>query len=204
MAITLVNRPRMEQFYTFSAASLPAAEQQMQRLGPRDSEGHHAAAFEARADIRPGMQVGTVPQTVASAVVDGVTLWSASARITQATFLYEFIYTYPRWSNVQSLPRAVQNEWNRFCARVRVHETWHAPPILRLLRNYLQQFQRLTIGGMGATTALAESDAQRNLRSQVDELMGILASETEAAMLAYDRRTVHGRTQGATLNTRIR
>lgn len=203
MSITLSFLGEETRNYSFTARSLEEALQQIQRLGPRDGDGHHAASCDIRAGVLlPDLEISTVPGSVMEVPNVPVAMrWSATARITQATLGYKVIFLFPQWANVGSFPRPVQNEWERYTQRLLTHERGHVQAAMPVLRRYLQQYQDLRIGGAGQTRQAAEEAAGRDLRVQIPEVFRLFAHETQQASDRYDQRTHHGRTQGAQLRT---
>lgn len=203
MSITLSLLGEETRHYSFTARSLEDALQQMQRLGPRDGDGHHAASCDIQAGVLlQGLEINTVPGSVVEVPnVPAATRWTASARITQATLGYKVIFLFPQWDNVESLPRPVQSEWQRYIQRLLTHERGHVQAAMPVLRRYVQQYQDLQIGGAGQTRQTAEETASRDLRVQIPEVFSLFAHETQQASNRYDQRTRHGRIQGAQLRT---
>jgi predicted secreted Zn-dependent protease len=196
MSVNFVSLGESTNHYTFTAATLRAALQEMTRRGPRDGDGHHAASIAVRADIMRDLQTTVVSGETQHVPEVG---WVATATIRSANFRYGFVFRFPRWSNVTSLSRAIQAEWTRYTQRLWVHERGHVTAAMPVLRDFLRRFQALRIGGTGTSAQAAESNAQANLRSQAQEVYNMLAFRTQEASDRYDRATRHGRTQGARL-----
>ncbi len=203
MGITLSLLGEETRYYTFNAGSLEEALQQMQRLGPRDGDGHHAASCDIQAAVLlPDLEISTVHGSVVEVpVLPEARRWSATASITQATLGYRVIFLFPRWVNVESLSRPVQNEWRRYMRCLLVHERGHVRVAMPVLRRYLGQYQGLRTAGEGRTSHAAEEAARRDLRGQIPGVFRLFAHDTQQASDRYDQRTRHGRTQGAQLRT---
>jgi len=204
MSVTLVALGDQTNNYSFSAASLAAALQQMTRLGPSDGDGHHAAACDIQAMVLlQGLQIGIAAGSAREAAgAPAEYRWSATAQITQASLGYKAIFLFPRWTNVSSLSRPIQNEWQRYTGPLWQHERGHVRVAIPVLRRYIGQFERLRIAGAGRTRQAAEEAATRDFRAQIPEVFRLLGRDTQQAGNSYDRRTRHGRTQGAQLRTR--
>lgn len=204
MAITLSSLGETTRNYSFTAATLEEAMQQMQRLGPRDGDGHHSASCDIQAGVSlQNLQISTVPGTaIQTPNVPAEMSWSATAAITQATLEYRVIFLFPQWTNVGTLSRPVQNEWQRYTRCLWRHERGHIQAAMPVLRQYVRQYEGLRIGGAGRTRQAAEEAAQRDCRSQITNVFGLFAHDTQQASDRYDQRTRHGRTQGAQLRTR--
>ena len=199
MAVTLVHIADSTSYYSFTAQSLTDAQGAMSRLGPRDGDGHHAASCDVQADIMQGLQTGIVAGSTVRIAELGV--WTATAHITQAQLRYRAVYRYPQWTNVARLARYVRNEWQRFMRCLRLHERGHLTAVMPALRRSLRQFQGLRIAATGASGSAAEAAAQRDLRVQAQDLSAQLQFNGLRASRTYDRRTRHGRSQGARLRT---
>lgn len=204
MAITLSSLGETTRNYSFTAASLEEAVQQMSRLGPRDGDGHHSASCDIQAAISlQNLQISIIPGSVVEVPeVPPAIRWIASAAITQATLEYRVIFLFPQWTNVGTLSRPVQSEWQRYTRALWTHERGHIRAAMPALRRYARYYQELRVPGTGPTRRAAEEAAPRECRSQISSVFGVFAHETQQASDAYDRRTRHGRTQGAQLRTR--
>lgn len=201
MSVVLFRNNERTASYPFQAASLADAEACMQRLGPRDAEGYHAAAFDILANITDNLGIGPVQgQTVQVRQSPG---WVAQAQIVSAVLRYQVVYTFPDWTNVRSLNARIQAEWTRYTNALWTHERGHTQDVTPLLPQYRQQFEELRIGGEGRSGQEAEATARQNLHQQVQEIYNQLTAAVSNRIRDYDRRTNHGRTQGAQLNTRI-
>ncbi len=200
MTVNLVHLNDLTNHYTFSAVTPLDAQQQMESLGPSDGDGHHAASCHIQAGILEGLQRGIV--TGGTSRIAELGTWMATARITQGELRYRAIYRYPRWTNVHTLPRYVQAEWQRFTTCLRTHEQGHLNESMPLLREFRRRYDALRITGNGASAQAAETQAMSNLLDQVRDLYREMSFRCEQANQAYDRRTRHGRTQGARLRTR--
>jgi predicted secreted Zn-dependent protease len=204
MSITLSSLGESTRNYSFTAATLEEAVQQMSRLGPRDGDGHHSASCDIQAGVSlQNLQISIVPGTAMfTPNVPAEFSWAATAAITQATLEYRVIFLFPQWTNVGNLSQPVQNEWRRYTGCLWRHERGHVRVAMPVLRRYVQQFQNLRITGSGQTRQSAEQIAQRDCRSQIADVYSLLARDTQEAGNRYDRSTRHGRTQGAQLRTR--
>ncbi len=198
MSVTLVSLGERTDPYTFTARTLAEALRELMRRGPRDGDGHHAAYFDARADILNGLQTGIAPGSVTQIPGMG---WTATAEISSASLRYGFVFRFPQWSNVGSLSRPVQAEWRRYTRCLWVHERGHVRAAMPVLRRYLRQFQGLRIASTGPSGQQAEAAAQQELRGQVNEVYRLMSHDVQQASDRYDRTTRHGRTQGARLRT---
>lgn len=203
MAITISSLGEVIRHYSFTAGSLEEALQQMQRLGPHDGDGHHAASCDIQAGVSlQDLEISIIPDSAVEVPnVPAEMRWSASARITQATLEYRVIFRFPQWSNVESLSNPVQNEWRRYMQRLIRHERGHVQVAMPVLRRYLQQYEELVIGGAGRTRQTAGETARRDLRGQIPAVFSLFAHDTQQASDRYDQRNRHGRSQGAQLRT---
>jgi hypothetical protein len=200
MTVKLVFLGEQTNYYTFTAESLQEALQKMRQLGDRDGDGNHAASIDIRADIFQNLQTGIVPGSTYQ--IQGMG-WTATALITQGSLYYGFVYRFPYWSNVESLSKPIQSEWQRYTKCLWIHERGHADEAIPIFQRYQKQFQNLRIAQMGSSDKEAEEAAQKELRVQVREIFNLLSYEIKKSIISYDDKTCHGRTQGAKLKTSI-
>jgi hypothetical protein len=200
MTVNLVSEGERTDPYTFTAASLREALQRMAQLGDRDGDGNHSASIDIRADIFQNLQTGIISGSTTQ--IQGMG-WTSTALITQGSLRYGFIFRFPRWSNVGNLSRPIQSEWQRYTRCLWTHERGHAREAMPVLQQYLRQFQELRIASMGASSREAEEAAQRELRSHVTDVFSLLRHDNEESIRRYDRRTRHGRNQGAQLRVSL-
>jgi predicted secreted Zn-dependent protease len=177
--------------YTFKAMTLQEAKQNMASLGPKDGDGNHAGECEVKAYIK-NLEIDTKRQSTPD-----MTIYTAF--IKNATLEYSFIIRFPNWSNYKSLSKAIINEWERFTKCLWVHERGHEKIAIPIVKEYLKKFQSFNIA-----SASCASDAEKDLRSQIESLGKLMEAEFTEASKNYDIKTRHGRTQGAKLQTNIR
>ncbi len=193
MAITLLNLGEERSFYTFRAGSLTEARARIEQLGPRDREGRHAATCDTVADVMQGLRVGVVPSSAQQAGDS----WVVQSRVEAATLRYGFRFRLPRWLDV---PASSRREWERFLRCLRTHESGHSTCSLPVMQRYQRMLSEARVMGMGNSRQAAEREALQLMRQRVRSLFSSLAADVQHASDIYDRRTVHGRSQGAQLN----
>jgi predicted secreted Zn-dependent protease len=150
-----------------TAAELRA---QMERLGPRNADDGKIYAANAHTELQWRYQYQTD--------LEGCRIASADIRMV-------VVYTMPAWSDYDSAPRDVRDSWDRYRARLTIHEQGHRDI------------------GMQVAAEL-ERELLETRRRYCDEL-GTAAEETARGKLqvlkerhrAYDDRTRHGATEGA-------
>jgi predicted secreted Zn-dependent protease len=114
---------------------------------------------------------------------------SGKCRIKSAAIRLDLKYTLPRWWASSSASPELASEWNRFLAALRGHENGHGALAITGGRTMLKKLRGLApSNSCSALTAAAK-------RTFVRENERIKTIET-----AYDTRTDHGATQGATLS----
>ncbi|MGE0712329.1 MAG: DUF922 domain-containing protein [Planctomycetota bacterium] len=195
MTVNLANLGTSRESYSFRAANLAEALRQLDRLGPKDGDGHHAAVVTYKADLMQSLRT----KLQARAVRQGRQYY-AEAVIGQATLRYGFVFLMPAWSNVSSASRSAQAEWKRYLGCLETHERGHLTCVQNLYPECQAQLRALRIAGTGSSASAAESAAQTQLRAQAQSLFDYLVYQVQGSSDAYDRRTRHGRTQGAQLN----
>ncbi len=192
MAVTLLNLGEERNHYSFQAASLAEARAQIERLGPRDSQGRHAASCDTVADVMRGLRLGIMPGSAQQAGDS----WIVQAQVSAATLRYGFRFRLPRWTNV---PATARREWERYQRCLRAHEQGHSACSLPVMQRYQRTLSEARVMGMGSSRQAAEREALQLMRERVRSLFASLAGEVQHASDSYDHATVHGRTQGAQL-----
>ena len=125
--------------------------------------------------------------------------FTATAHISVGILRYGFIFRFPKWTNVGTLSKPVQTEWNRYLRCLWVHERGHVQVTMPVLKKYLKEFQELRVVGLGSNIEKAEAAAREALLRKVQKFYQDLKTETQAESDMYDVVTRHGRTQGAEL-----
>jgi hypothetical protein len=199
MAVRFESLGERTDHYSFTARSLQEARQKMAMNGPRDNKGQpHFATCESKAEILHGLTSGIVSGSTMQQPGEGCT---ATACIKVGTLRYGFIFRFPKWTNIGTLPKPVQTEWNRYLRCLLVHERGHVQVTMPVLKKYLKVFEDLRVVGLGSSVAKAEVAAKEALLRRVQKLYEDLKTETQAESDIYDVVTRHGRTQGAELRT---
>jgi len=202
MTVRFVSLGERTDHYTFTAGSLSEALEKMTRQGPRDGDGHHAASCDMRAEIMRDLHLGIVEGSAREA--QGMPGWTATAHIDEGILRYGFVFRFPRWTNINSLPAPIQAEWRRYTRCLWNHERGHVQTTTPILYQYLRRFRNLQIMAHGGSRQEAEQTATNDLRDNVQDLYDQMAFRNQQANDEYDRRTRHGRNQGAQLHTDIR
>ena len=106
-----------------------------------------------------------------------LTSWAVRTRI---------VYTMPRWVVPAAAPQALRAKWARYVSRLRLHEEGHGVNARAAGWRIDRAFGRLSASTCAGLTASLERVAAAHVRA------------SNLADAAYDRRTRHGATQGAT------
>jgi len=97
----------------------------------------------------------------------------------------KIVITMPRWSGVSRQSKAVQTEWKAFSKALLEHEKGHE----KLVRTHLGKLVQSLLG-----------KNKEDARSAYESALKALKTASEA----YDKRTKHGRTQGAVIDSTIK
>jgi predicted secreted Zn-dependent protease len=142
----------------------------MDRLRPRGADGKRYAAI-ASARLRWDYTYQTT---------------SDECRIGTALVLLDIHYQLPRWTGQASAPRALGDAWEAYLEKVLAHEREHG------------EYARKAAGEL--ETALLRMPARRYC-DEVGKAVNDLAREVEQELRRnddeYDKRTMHGFTEGA-------
>jgi len=97
----------------------------------------------------------------------------------------------PHWVDSQNADQALQEEWKRYFGALQIHESGHAgfgiaagKELLRLVNS--KEWRAAD---------------RKELKARIDEECEKTLREFKAQEVAYDKKTDHGRTQGARLKT---
>ncbi|VFQ45897.1 DUF922 domain-containing protein [Desulfoluna butyratoxydans] len=128
---------------------------------------------------------------------DALTTWMArwwftwesgpgSCRVTGVETSVEVLHRYPRWANQDEAAPELQHHWARYMKNLKIHEDGH---------------KRI---GIAATAAIEEAIRQmpphpscRNLETAANALADEILDTYRAREADYDKKTGHGKTQGA-------
>ncbi len=125
------------------------------------------------------------------------TLVSADVELTTTT-------TKPQWVDAAAGSPAQQTEWNRFSAAVDTHETGHQTNQLAGAHVVDAAVDGLTGTGSGATEADALSAANQDLADNTKSVVQSGRAGVDEQDAEYDKRTLHGGTQKAELNSHVK
>jgi predicted secreted Zn-dependent protease len=113
---------------------------------------------------------------------DGRTCYVTSAQVTVG-----ITYTMPRWANKLQATGALRDKWDKFYQRLQFHETGHKDIAVKNAR----------LMEMGLLNLRAPSC--RSLDARCKEVCDAFLDQTKKESVEYDRKTDHGRSQGAFL-----
>ncbi len=105
------------------------------------------------------------------------------------------------------LSAKAKKEWARFAGAVSSHENGHVADCTKTLEKYGKNFDKIkpiTVVNKDKKKAIA--DSQKQFQEAVDKEAKKHKSVTElltASVIAYDKKTGHGKSQGATLDASI-
>lgn len=188
--------------YNVSGSTLDEINRDIQRRGPVDpNEGRRysgvcACTYEIQLgsrDVQFETTAGSSPLEVTARVVGGSV--SANCAITM-----------PNLRSESGLSSAARAEWRRFLGAVETHEQGHVTAYFPDAQRIAQALNEITATGTGRNEAAAQRAAAQALNTQITRQYGPSQLEdiANANARAYDARTRHGASQGATLDVTIR
>lgn len=101
------------------------------------------------------------------------------------TILVRSVIVGPEWTGSGTASPALVAAWRRFVGNLRRHEEGHRSIVERAMRDYRRRASRITAEGCP------------ELRDELTRLNGRIGERLAERQAAYDRRTRHGRAQGA-------
>jgi len=125
---------------------------------------------------------GTISWEWTYAPVDADGCHFASVSVTLAE-----TYVFPKWTRPDDATRAVRRAWDRYVKRLWVHERGHERISLRAANRIHTRFKNF-----GSRATCARLAAKANAAGQA------ILKSSRGQQAAYDTRTDHGATQGAT------
>jgi predicted secreted Zn-dependent protease len=100
-------------------------------------------------------------------------------------------YTLPQWVDWQRADKALQDEWKRYFGALGIHESGHAGYGIAAAKEMVRL----------VNSKEWRAPDRNELKTRIDEACNKILREFRAREAAYDKKTDHGRTQGARLMT---
>jgi predicted secreted Zn-dependent protease len=100
-------------------------------------------------------------------------------------------YTLPQWVDWQRADKALQGEWKRYFGALVIHESGHAGYGIVAAKEMVRL----------VNSREWRAPDRNELKARIDEACDKIIREFRAQEVAYDKKTDHGRTQGARLMT---
>lgn len=94
----------------------------------------------------------------------------------------------PQWQNFSTANHAAKKEWARFIKCTRIHEQGH-----------VKRTRQFVSTGIPEKWKSARASTRKNLVSKLKSLTTLVKNKAQQISDAYDTKTGHGATQGATL-----
>jgi predicted secreted Zn-dependent protease len=159
-------------FYGVEGSDVRSLLVSLRQRGPRDSHGAWAAstAWMFRWSYQP--------------------VANAGCRVASAHVELDLTYTYPQWTSPSDAPPAVVAAWDRYLARIELHEHGHRE-IAEAAANDLAR----------AIDALPAEGSCDRLATAARATAGQILARHAQAQIDYDRETGHCATQGAILTS---
>jgi predicted secreted Zn-dependent protease len=196
MPITLKKGATSTTTYTVKGDTLAGVNAQIDKSGPKDlNDGkRYSGLCRCEATLDSGST-----KTDQSATQNGdeydVEMW-----IKEGTMNYTCTITMPKLG-ANKLSKAAKDEWDRFLGAVTTHENGHIDSYENELKAVNKEIESLRGNGNGDTEKAATKAALDDLKTQLGKFN--LTDRLNKNAAAYDKKTGHGKTQKAVLDTSI-
>jgi predicted secreted Zn-dependent protease len=188
--------------YAVSGATLDAINRDIQRRGPVDpNEGRR---YSGLCSCTIEIQLGS--RDVQFETRPGSDPVEVTARVVGGTVTNNHTIIMPNLRGESALSPAARAEWRRFLDAVETHEQGHVEAYFPEAERIAQALNGLTATGTGRNETMAQRAAAQALTEQISRQYSRSQLEdiANANARAYDARTRHGASQGATLDVAIR
>jgi predicted secreted Zn-dependent protease len=161
----------VNQFYDVDGTDLRSVLASIRQHGPHDADGAWAASTS-----------WTFTWAYRPTLSDG-------CRVESATVDLHLTFTYPHWATSDTLVQPAADDWTRYMTNVETHEAGHAQIAQAAAADLAQALETVPAQAScddltGVVDTAARDHLARHARSQLE----------------YDRETLHGVAQGATLS----
>lgn len=201
MSITAKRGATADKTYTVSGKTLADIDADIDKKGPKDpNDGKRFAGSclgKIAIDIKPkdiGFETKSSDKGVA-----------AVAMLVGGSVTSTAVITTPKLASTKELSDKARKEWDRFMVFLGVHERGHADAYYATAVKVMEELDGLRGTGVAKTEKEAKLIASKALEAAIVKKYGGKAIDNLvlASAKAYDAKTKHGASQGATLDTSI-
>lgn len=198
--LTIASKKTSTKPYTVKGATLADIQKEIDKKGPKDGSKNVA-----------GLCTCSLEMDAKSTAIDfNVTQnnkgeYEAEAYFTKGTLNWPCTITMPKCSSVSKLSKPAQKEWKRYMGCLETHETAHVPEYEKEIKAIAAEIEALRGNATNADENKAKKAAFDALAKTftTDYSQAKNDARLEANAEAYDKKTKHGKTQGAVLDTSI-
>lgn len=182
--------------YSVKGDTLADINAQIEKSGPKDPNDGKRYSGSCKCEATLDSSSTKTDQTVTQ---DGekfeVEMW-----IKDGTMNYPCTITMPKLGS-NKLSKAAKDEWDRFLGAVSTHEDGHVDSYEVELKAVVKEIEALRGNGKGDTEKAAVKAALDDLKTQLGSIN--LTTRLNKNAAEYDKKTGHGKTQKAVLDTSI-
>jgi predicted secreted Zn-dependent protease len=187
--------------YSVGGKTLAEINKDMEKKGPVDpnESKRYSGSCLGKIDLSIGADDFAFETTAGSSPVE-VTATLKGGSVTSSA-----VITLPKLASDKGLSAAAKKEWNRFLAKVGVHEEGHADSYYNLAVAMAKEMVEMSAKGTGKDERSAQIAAQKALIAALSKKYGgtVIADRVKQDAAAYDAKTKHGANQGAVLDASI-
>ena len=187
--------------YAVSGKTLADIVKDMDKKGPVDSNDGKRYSGRCLGKITIGLTDKDLDVQFSS----GKTPVEAVAGLKSGSVSVSCEITVPRLASDKGLSDDAKKEWKRFAAAVDKHENGHVDAYLAEAQAIAAEMNKLSASATGKDEKSARVAAAKALYGLLQKNYGgnVLSDRMKACAKAYDAKTKHGESQGATLDGRI-
>lgn len=182
--------------YNVKGSSLAEINEYIKRKGPRDP--NESRRYSGSCLCTATLHANTVKfdfQTEAKGRAFESQIW-----ITKGKLSYDCKITMPKLAR-SSLSDTAKREWTRFAGCVDTHEQGHVTSYGKEVKTIARELEAMKVTGSGRDENAAKKAAYANFAGELGRID--LADRLNRDAAKYDRKTGHGASQGAVLDTSI-
>ncbi len=187
--------------YTLTGKTLAELVKEIEKKGPVDPNESKRYAGKCRGRLDLKLEAKDLDYAVSgSGGRVEAEVWLKSGSVAASCEI-----TLPKLASDKPLSADAKKEWTRFAAAVQKHEEGHFDAYFAEAQALAKELDGFRAKGSGATEKAAKAAAAQALLADLKAKYGgtVLDDRMKASAKAYDAKTKHGETQGASLDGTI-
>lgn len=201
MAVAAKKGSSTKSTYTLTSTTLADVVKEIDKKGPVDP--NESTRYSGKCLGRLDLTLG--PADLDLVVTPGTTPVEVVATLKGGSVVTSCEITLPKLASANKLSAAAKKEWERFAGAVEKHEDGHADAYFDEAKKLAAELDAVSATATGATEKAAKAAAAKALLDLLKARYGgsTLNDRMKAVAKAYDAKTKHGASQGASLDGSI-